>query len=175
MKHLIPAILLGLLLLQCQPASQFESSNISIARKYIEAIEKQDYDLLDSLTRDDFYVVGPSIEDTASKEQIIRKWKRNANKEIDSIRFRGSRISHLTIPSKTEFGDWIGEWSVVFVYYKGLKEPVRLFANTNYLIVDGKLVKGLSFYNEADLLGQKSYIYTKEMIQALADSLEAVD
>ena len=172
MKHFIPVFVLGFLLIQCQPAPRLESSNISIVEKYISAVENQDFMLMDSLTREDFFVVGPSVTDTANKNQIIRRWKRNSKEEIDSIRFRGSTLSQLTIPSKTEIGDWIGEWSLVHIYYKDISEPIKLFANTNYLVVDGKLARGLVFYNKTDILDQMSYIYTKEMIEEVGDSLQ---
>ncbi|MFY0628394.1 MAG: hypothetical protein JXR07_19010 [Reichenbachiella sp.] len=161
------------LLLSCAVPDKIETYNIAVVEKYIKAVEKKDFNTLDSLTHERFYIVGPSLGDTLVKRVWLEEWKLNTKNIIEKVDFTGSTISQLNIPSRTEMGDWIGEWSVVNVQYKNLAEPVKLFANSNFLVVDGKVAKVLVFYNAADVTNQLGYIYSKQVTEEL-DSLNSI-
>lgn len=154
----------------CDVPEKMESSNILVVESFIKALENKDLSSLDSLTHERFYIVGPSVGDTIYKKDWLEEWQISRKNIVESVDFKGSTISQLQIPSRTEMGDWIGEWSVVEIKYFNVDEPVQLFANTNYLVVDGKLAKGLAFYNAADINNQLGYIYSKS-IKIELDSL----
>ena len=47
------------------------------------------------------------------------------------------------------------------INYKEDMGSVTVWANSNYKVEDGKIVKSYTFYNEADVLEQLGYVFIK--------------
>ena len=63
----------------------------------------------------------------------------------------------MTIPEGDNKGEWVANWAELHIVYKNDRGAITIWANTNYLIEDGKIAKSITFYNEADALRQLGY------------------
>ncbi|MCV9387215.1 nuclear transport factor 2 family protein [Reichenbachiella ulvae] len=152
-------LFLSLILFSCS-GDVFTQSDIQVVEAFTEAIEEKNFAVLDSLTKDDFILVGPAIGDTISKKQFIDNWKANTANYIKSIEFEHSQLSGLSIPTDTLFGNWIGKWSVARINYQADSlTPVTLLLSNAFLVVEGKLSKGVLIYDRADMYDQQDYFF----------------
>ncbi|MDZ4747926.1 MAG: hypothetical protein SH808_05525 [Saprospiraceae bacterium] len=63
----------------------------------------------------------------------------------------------MSYPSKGDNnGEWVGNWAELTIGYQD-GGSVTIWANTDYLIENGKIIRSLTFYNEADALRQLGY------------------
>ncbi|MGL1885245.1 MAG: nuclear transport factor 2 family protein [Reichenbachiella sp.] len=161
MKYSFLLLILSLFFYQCKTTKTLERNHVEVVEAYIAAIENKDFDTMDSLTTDQFYSVGPSLGDTIQKDEMLRNWRVNSKTTIEQINFRESRVSLLAMPSRSEYGDWVGEWSIAKIKYKNGNDPVKLFINSNYLVVGGKISRALILYNQADMYNQLGYRFSK--------------
>ena len=53
-------------------------------------------------------------------------------------------------------GDWVSSWAELKITYKS-GDQATIWANTAYKVVDGRIVKTFTFYNEADVYRQLGY------------------
>ena len=63
------------------------------------------------------------------------------------------------IAVKTPEGEWVSNWADLTIVYKGSNKTISILANTVYQIKNGKIIKSLTFYNEADALEQLGYVF----------------
>ena len=56
-------------------------------------------------------------------------------------------------------GEWVSNWAELDITYKNGQGEVTIWANAIYLIENGKIVKSITFYNEADALRQMGYVF----------------
>ena len=66
-------------------------------------------------------------------------------------------MAAFTIQEGPNKGEWVSNWAELKIQYKDGSGPVIIWANTNYKIEQGKIVKSYTFYNEADALKQLGY------------------
>ncbi len=55
-------------------------------------------------------------------------------------------------------GDWVSSWAELSISYKS-NETLIIWANTVYKVENNKIVKSLTFYNEADAYRQLGYVF----------------
>jgi hypothetical protein len=154
MKNLFIVMLMAVLITSCAPNDP-SKENVKLIQNYIQAVENLDYDAMDLILDDSYVGVGPSRGDSVSKTQAITNWKSNVENLYEKISYSKSQ----NIAVKTPEGEWVSNWADLTIVYKGSHETISILANTVYQIENGKIVKSLSFYNEADALEQLGYVF----------------
>lgn len=158
MKHLILFGSLSLFLISCTSNTDKQNAtNIALINNYIKAVEELDYNSMDSLLADNYVGLGPSRTDTINKAGAIAAWKTNVVNLYSKIHYNRSRTVSVMIPDGENKGEWVVNWAELNIVYKHNNEEVTIWANTNYMIENGKIIKSLTVYNEADALRQLGY------------------
>lgn len=142
------------LLVSCQTKGP-EKENVELIDKYVKAVENLDYGAMDNLLDDDYVGVGPSRNDSINKTDAIANWKNNVENLYESIHYSKSQ----NIAVQTPEGQWVSNWADLTIVYKNSNKEISILTNTVYLIQDGKIVRSISFYNEADALEQLGYVF----------------
>ena len=158
MKNLIIIAGIFICLAACTSGTdKLENENVELVKSYVKAVENLDYDAMGAFLADDYLGMGPSYGDTVNKEQAIENWKSNVQNLYESIHYDRSKFVAVTIPDGENKGEWVASWAELTIVYKNGRGTVTIWANTNYLVGNGKIVKSLTFYNEADALRQLGY------------------
>jgi hypothetical protein len=158
MKNLI--ILLGICigLSACTSNTEkIQNENINLVKSYVKAVEELDFEAMENFLADNYLGMGPSYGDTIAKNEAIENWRWNVENLYEKIHYTRSRFAAVTIPDGENKGEWVANWAELNIVYKNGIGSVTLWANTNYLIENGKIVRSLTFYNEADALRQLGY------------------
>jgi hypothetical protein len=150
-KLLIIIASIGLL---CACNVQNSSVNERIIEQYVEAVETNDYSTMEELLAENYMGYGPSYRDSTDKKAALENWKYNIEQLYESISFERSQIVAVTIPSGPNQGEWVANWAEVRITYKDGRGSIIIWANSNYKIDNGKILKSYTFYNEADALRQ---------------------
>ena len=162
MKYLILLLFTTLILLPgCNTSDADSQKNIDIVKRYISAVENLDYDTMASLLDDNYVGYGPSYGDTINKKEALDSWRYNVENLYKSIKYDRSKNAAVTIPDGPNKGEWVSNWGELHIVYKNNIGEVTIWANSTYLIKDGKILKSFTFYNEADALRQLGYIFIK--------------
>jgi hypothetical protein len=157
MKYLILLAVTGLLFGGCAPANdKMNAENIALVNKYIKAVEDMDFDGMGQFLDENYIGMGPSYGDTINKADAVANWKENVTNLYKKIKYNRSKTAAVFIPDGDNKGNWVGNWAELTIEYQNGKS-VTLWANTDYLVENGKIVKSLTFYNEADALRQLGY------------------
>ena len=157
MRKLIFAIMLLPVLFSCNSENNDEQS-IKIIEKYVESVENLDYKSMADLLSDDYLGLGPSFGDSIRKEQAVENWKFYSQNLYKKIHYSKSRNAVVRISDGENKGKWISNWAELEIEYKD-GNKITLWANTNYQIIEGKIAKSYTFYNEADGLRQMGYVF----------------
>jgi len=157
MKKLIYMILCLFVLVSCSLDNRNTEAHIDLVEKYIKAVEEMDYETMANLLHDDYIGLGPSYTDSIGKEQALASWKYNVENLYESIKY--SRVQNAAVFIKEGYnkGEWISSWAELKIRYKD-QAAVVIWANTVYKLENNKIVKSLTFYNEADVLRQLGYV-----------------
>lgn len=154
MKNLFLVLFVIGLMSSCNPNDP-SKENVALIENYIQAVENLDYDAMSTILDDSYVGIGPSRGDSISKEQAIVNWKRNVENLYEKISYSKSQ----NIAVKTPEGEWVSNWADLTVVYKENNKTISILANTVYQIKNGKIIKSLTFYNEADALKQLGYVF----------------
>lgn len=154
MKNIFYAALIFGLFWSCAPNDP-SKENIALIENYIKAVENLDYDAMDNLLADSYLGIGPSRNDSIRKDQAISNWKTNVENLYEKISYTKSK----NIAVKTPEGEWVSTWADLTIVYKDDQKEISILANTIYQIENGKIIKSLTFYNEADALEQLGYVF----------------
>jgi len=158
MKNLILLVAMGICLAACTSTSEKQKTeNIDLVKSYVKAVEDLDFDAMDKFLADNYLGMGPSYGDSIGKTDAIENWKSHINNLYESIHYNRSRFAAVTIPDGDNKGEWVGSWAELTIVYKDNRGTVTIWANTNYLIENGKIARTITFYNEADALRQLGY------------------
>ncbi len=157
MKKLIMLATLPIWLMACTPATEkVDQANVELITKYVKAVESRDFEAMNAFLADDYIGLGPSFSDTIYKKEAIENWKYNVENLYESLHYNRSKIAPVSIKDGDYKGQWVGCWSELKIVYKDGKE-VTIWANSDYLVENGKIKRSLTFYNEADALRQLGY------------------
>lgn len=154
MKNLFLLLFVIGLLSSCKQNDP-SKENVALIQNYIQAVENLDYDLMSTILDDSYIGIGPSRDDSISKQQAITNWKSNVENLYEKISYSKSE----NIAVKTSKGEWVSNWSDLTIVYKENNKSISILANTVYQIKNGKIVKSITFYNEADALEQLGYVF----------------
>lgn len=156
MKNAI-LILLAFVAFACE--SKNHDVNIAVVKQYVKAVENLDYSAMETLLADNYQGYGPSVGDTIGKIAAVESWKKNVDNLYQKIEYQRSQYAGVTIQEGLNTGDWVATWAELKIEYKDGSGPVTIWANSNYLVENGKIVKSFTFYNEADVLRQLGYVF----------------
>ena len=157
MKYLMLFAVMSIGLWGCaNNADQINKDNVDLVNKYIASVENMDFEGMGNYLADDYMGLGPSYGDTIYKKEAVENWKANVTNLYKKIHYDRSKSAPVVITEGDNKGNWVGNWAELTIeYLNGGK--VTIWANTDYLIENGKIVKSLTFYNEADALRQLGY------------------
>ncbi len=159
MKKIVPFIFVVFLFLTGCTSTNNNKENLVLIEKYVKSVENLDFDAMDEILDENYMGYGPSINDSINKVQTVSNWKFNIENLYKSIEYQKSRNAIVLIEDGENQGEWIANWAELKITYKASGESVTIWANTNYQIKNGKIVKSYSFYNEADVLEQLGFYY----------------
>lgn len=158
MKKLLIFTLLSICLVACNSTlEKTNSENIELVKNYIQSVEDMDFDAMEKYLDDNYLGMGPSYGDSIRKGEAVENWRMNVANLYEKIHYNRSRFAAVIIPDGENKGNWVGNWAELDIIYKNGKGSVTIWANTNYLIKDGKIIRSMTFYNEADALRQLGY------------------
>jgi hypothetical protein len=158
MKNLILifAVIPGLL--ACTSATdKQQQANVDLVKNYVKAVEDMDFAAMETYLGDDYLGMGPSYGDTIRKKEAVENWKNNVAYLYESIHYSRSRFAAVSIPDGDNSGEWVANWAELTIVYKDGRGSATIWANTDYMVENGKIVRSLTFYNEADVLRQLGY------------------
>ena len=139
------------------PSKSKEIENLAIAKKYMNAVETKNVTVMDSLLASNYIGYGPSVGDSANKEQALQSWKFNAENLYESFEYTRHKELAVSVDTGEVKGDWVLNWAYLTIKYKDGRGPINLWVNAVYRIEDGKIVHSRTFYNEADALNQLGF------------------
>lgn len=153
-------LLIGLLLVavSCDSGRDAGDANIEIVKKYISAVESMDYATMESLLADNYVGIGPSVKDSITKPQALVNWQDESEDLYDHISYEKSRFFAVEEEEGENAGQWVANWAIVKIIYRNDGGTATLLANTMYKLVNNKIEKSYTFYNESDVLEQQGYI-----------------
>lgn len=159
MKQFIFALVLMPILFSCTSNNDVAEKNEALIEQYVQAVESLDYDAMGAMLAENYIGLGPSFNDSIGKNQALENWKYNVENLYHSIKYNRSRNASLEITDGNNQGNWVSNWAELSIVYKSGKGPITIWANTNYQIENGKIVRSYTFYNEADVLEQLGYVF----------------
>lgn len=130
--------------------------HIDLVNKYIKSVEDMDFDGMGQFLDENYMGLGPSFGDTIYKADAVANWKENVTNLYKKIHYNRSKSAAVTIPDGDNKGNWVGNWAELEIEYQN-GGKVTIWANTNYLVEKGKIIRSFTFYNEADALRQLGY------------------
>jgi ketosteroid isomerase-like protein len=147
------------LLISC--SSNFTSGGdpqqkIDLVHQYIDAITKQDVEVMKNLLSDDFKSYGPAMNTEVSKSQNISDWERGWEERIVSMKYKRMHSGLITIEKGKSAGEWVTEWGQVTALYKDGK-TVKFWFNGLYKVADGMITEARVVYDNMDILTQLGY------------------
>ena len=158
MKHIIIIITLIVSLSACiNKTKQIDQEHIQLVKNYVKAVEQLDFEAMASYLDDDYLGIGPSYGDSINKTNAVANWSWSVDYLYEKIKYNRSRYAAVTIPDGDNAGHWVANWAELTITYKDGLGEATILANTNYLIENGKIIRSLTFYNEADVLRQIGY------------------
>jgi hypothetical protein len=102
--------------------------------------------------------MGPSYGDSIGKLEAVANWQWSVENLYEKIQYTRSKFAAVTIPDGDNKGEWVANWAEMNITFKDGAGSVTVWANSNYLIENGKIKRSITFYNEADVLRQLGYI-----------------
>lgn len=158
MKKVIFSIIIGFSIVGCSSSNdQLDKANMELVSNYVKAVEAMDFEAMDKYLADDYVGYGPSFGDTIYKKQAIENWKYNVDSLYESIHYNREKMAPVTIGDGNNKGEWVGFWAELKIVYKKGVGEVTIWANSDYLVENGKIKRSFTFYNEADALRQLGY------------------
>ncbi|OPZ96015.1 MAG: hypothetical protein BWY70_01863 [Bacteroidetes bacterium ADurb.Bin408] len=136
---------------------QKDKENLELVTNYVNAVEKMDFNTMNNYLDEKYVGIGPSYGDTIYKAQAVENWKYNVENLYEKIHYNRSKFVPVTLTEGDNKGEWVVNWAELNITYKNGGKTVTIWANTSYLIENGKIIKTITVYNEADALRQLGY------------------
>lgn len=155
-KYIILGALVAGLFACTSNTAKMQADNVEVVKNYVKAVENLDFDVMSNSLDENYMGLGPSYGDTIYKAQAVANWKSNVEELYAKIYYSRSQFAPVTIAEGDAKGEWVANWGELNIEYKS-GEKITLWANTNYLVKDGKIIRSLMIYNEADALRQQGY------------------
>jgi hypothetical protein len=159
MKNLIFLTLLAIGLVSCtSDDAKQQAENVELVKNYITAVENLDFESMENYLDVNYLGMGPSYGDSIGKMDAVENWKWCVENLYEKIHYNRSRFAAVTIPDGDNKGEWVANWAELHIVFKDSIGSVTVWANTNYLLENGKIKRSLTFYNEADVLRQLGFV-----------------
>ena len=159
MKNLIILTVLAISLAACTSNNaKQQAENVELVKSYIAAVENLDFESMGNYLDVNYIGMGPSYGDSIGKIEAVENWKWCVENLYEKIQYNRSRFAAVTIPDGDNKGEWVANWAELTIVYQDDIGEVTVWANTNYLIENGKIKRSLTFYNEADVLRQLGFV-----------------
>jgi len=136
---------------------QKDKENLELVTNYVNAVEKMDFNTMNNYLDEKYVGIGPSYGDTIYKAQAVENWKYNVENLYEKIHYNRSKFVPVTLTEGDNKGEWVVNWAELNITYKNGGKSVTIWANTSYQIENGKIIKTVTVYNEADALRQLGY------------------
>jgi len=156
MKYSFLLVVGFLMVYSCTPPDNHQA-NVDLVNQYLQAVDNNDYQLMESLLADDYLGLGPSIDDSTNKELALANWKWNSENLYQDVEYERTQTFASTITDGPNAGEWAYNWAHVTITYQDGSGPVELLMNAVYKIENGKIARTRTFYNEADVWEQLGY------------------
>jgi len=157
-KYIILTALVAGLFACTSDNTKKQAENAEVVKNYVTAVENLDFESMDKFLDDKYMGLGPSYGDTIYKDQAIANWKYYVENLYEKIQYTRSQFAPVTIKEGDGKGEWVGNWAELKIVFKDGGGEVTIWSNTNYLIENGKIVRSLTLYNQADALRQMGFI-----------------
>jgi predicted ester cyclase len=158
MKYSILLVAFSISMMACQSTKEkLQAENVKLVANYIKAVEQLDFESMSNYLADNYMGNGPSYGDTIYKAAAVANWKDNVEYLYESIHYNRSKLAPVTITEGDNQGEWVINWAELEIKYKNNGGKVVIWAVTSYHIENGKIVKSITVYNEADALRQLGY------------------
>ena len=143
----------------CESKDQNSEKNVDLVEGYVDAVQKLDYDLMDTFLSDDYMGYGPSANDSINKVDAVSQWKVNVDKLYEKIEYKKSKSIAVSVQDGINKGEWVSNWAQLEISYKNNDQAITIWANTIYKIENEKISRSYTFYNEADAMEQLGYVF----------------
>ncbi|MEM9329330.1 MAG: nuclear transport factor 2 family protein [Bacteroidota bacterium] len=161
MKHLIILGIALLLFSACgddgKAQKELEAANLQLVRNYLDAVEDRDFEAMSSMLADNFLALGPSIYDSANRDEAVSAWRVSSSNIYETIEYKGLQFLTASQEDGPAAGDWVLAWANLELWFKDGKGPVALWINAAYKIENGKIARLRRIYNETDVMKQLGY------------------
>jgi hypothetical protein len=162
MKNLILAVLIVLAAMACSPTTDSsQTENIELVKKYVHAVENLDFEGMENMLDTDYIGAGPSYGDSIWKDGAVANWKWNVENLYKKIQYNKSHFAAVNVTDGINKGEWVANWAELNIVFQ-TGDSVTIWANSNYLIENGKIKRSLTFYNEADVMRQLGFVMVPE-------------
>lgn len=157
MKNFILFVSIIFILSSCASSSnKLQEENVALVKNYVAAVESLNYEAMGDYLADNYMGLGPSYGDTIYKKEAIENWKANVANVYQKIEHTKGTYAPVTIADGPSKGDWVVSLSELKITFKTGKS-VMIWANSDYKVENGKIVKTITLYNEADALRQMGF------------------
>lgn len=159
MKIYIILVALAIGLFACTSNNEKnQAKNIELVKSYVTAVETLDFESMGNYLDVNYLGMGPSYGDSIGKLEAVANWKWCVENLYEKIHYNRSRFAAVSIPDGDNKGEWVANWAEMNIVYKDGIGSVTVWANSNYLIENGKIKRSITFYNEADVLRQLGFV-----------------
>jgi hypothetical protein len=156
-KYIIIATLTVGLFACTSTVEKKHTGNIELVKSYVSAVENLDFESMGNYLDVNYLGMGPSYGDSIGKIEAVENWQWCVTNLYEKIHYNHSRFAAVTIPDGDNKGEWVANWAELNIVFKDSIGSVTILANTDYLIENGKIIRSITFYNEADVLRQLGY------------------
>lgn len=155
MKKYIILAVLAISLFACTSTNEKkQAENIELIKNYVQSVEELDFESMSNYLDVNYLGMGPSFGDSIGRLEAVANWEWCVENLYDKIKYERSRFVSVNIPDGENKGEWVSNWAEMNIVYKDDIGSVTVWANTNYLIENGKIKRSITFYNEADVIRQ---------------------
>lgn len=166
-RLLIPAIAIMILALaSCtKPMPAVDTvgeQNKALVKKYMDAVVSGDTAAIGGFLADNFMARGPSLLDSANKQQEITNWGKNWKNEFSAMKYEPAESLAITLKpeaSANNAGDWVLNWGTVSADYKDGRPSVKFIIHLAMKVTNGKVDTSIAYYNVADILTQQGFTF----------------
>ncbi len=159
MKKLIILTALAIGLTACtSDNTKQQAENIELVKGYVAAVENLDFESMGNYLDVNYLGMGPSYGDSIGKMEAVENWQWCVENLYEKISYTRSKFAAVTIPDGDNKGEWVANWAEMNIVFQDSIGEVTVWANSNYLIENGKIKRSITFYNEADVLRQLGFV-----------------
>ena len=160
---IIPAIVVVLLTLMCCTPHANQDlrnpENEALAIKFIEAVLKPDFEVIEGFLSDDYKEYGPAAKDSVDRTTAIANWRKAWEEKYSSMTYDRYGTLSTTVPKGRVAGDWVLDWGKWTINYKDGRPSVTIWFHAALRMKDRKINRQRNFYDTGDIMGQQEFSF----------------